>query len=57
MHFFRHFSEEECRGLLEDIRFKIIDRIYGKDMIRGSIWEHKLETFTPRGLNVREQEL
>ena len=32
-------------GFLEDIGVKIIDRLYGKDMIRVIFWQHQLETF------------
>ena len=51
---FRHFFGEGHRSFLEDIRFKIIDKLLGKGRIRESFWQHKLDTFTARGLNVRE---
>ena len=54
MDLFRHFSEENHHGFLEDIRVKIIDRpVGGGDRIRESFW---LDTFTPRGLTVRPVE-
>ena len=54
MDFFRHFSEEGHHGFVEDIRVTIIDRLIGRDRTRESFWQHKLDTFTPRGLNVKE---
>ena len=57
MDFFRHFCEEGHHGFLEDVCVKIIDKLFGKDRIRESFWQHKLDTFTPRGLNVKEVEI
>ena len=54
MEFFRHFSEKGHHGFLEYISVRIIDRLCGKDRIRESVWQHKLETFIPRGLDLRE---
>ena len=54
MDFFRHFSEEGHHGFVKDIRVTIIDRLIGRDRTRESFWQHKLDTFTPRGLNVKE---
>ena len=54
MDFFRHFSEEGHHGFLEDILVTIIDKLVGGDRIRESFWQHKLDTVTPQGLNVRE---
>ena len=54
MDFFRHFSEEGHHGFLEDICVTIIDKLVGGDRIRESFWQHKLDTVTPQGLNVRE---
>ena len=56
MDLFRHFSEENHHGFLEDIRIKIIDRLVGRDRICESFWQYKLDTFTPRGLTVRPVE-
>ena len=41
-------------GFVEDIRVTIIDRLIGRDRTRESFWQHKLDTFTSRGLNVKE---
>ena len=57
MEFFRNFSEEGHHGFLEDISVKIIDKLTGKDKIRESFWQYKLNTFTPRGLNAKEVDL
>ena len=54
MDFSRHFSEEGHHGFLEDILVTIIDKFVGGDRIRESFWQHKLDTVTPQGLNVRE---
>ena len=54
MDFFRHFSEEGHHGFVEDIRVTVIDKLIGRDRTRESFWQHKLDTFTPRGLNVKE---
>ena len=54
MDFFRQCSEEGYHGFLEDTRVKTIDRLHGKDRINETFWQHKPETFTPQGLNVRE---
>ena len=56
MDLFRHFSEENHHGFLEDIRVKIKDSLvegrWGR--IRESFWKYKVNTFTPRGFNVRQ---
>ena len=52
--FFRHFSEEGHYCFVENIRVTIIDRLIGRDRTRESFWQHKLDTFTPRGLDVKE---
>ena len=57
MNFLRNFSEEGDHGFLEDVRVKIIDRFIGNDRIRESFWQHNLDTFSPRGLNVKEIEI
>ena len=54
MDFFRHLSKDGHHGFLEDIRVTIIDKLIGGNRIRESFWQHKLDTFTPHGLNVRE---
>ena len=55
MDFFRHFCEEGHHGFLEDVRVKIIDRLsFGKDRIRESFWQHKLDTSLPGVLMLRK---
>ena len=51
--FFRHFAGKDHHGFLEDIKVIIIDRLNGNGRIRESFWQYKLETFAPRGLNIR----
>ena len=51
--FFRHFSEGH-HGFLEGIRVTIVDKLIAGDRIRESFWQHRLDTFTPQSLNVRE---
>ena len=57
MEFFRHCSEEGHHGFLEDISVKIIDKLTGKDRIHESFWQHKLDTFTPQGLDTKQVDL
>ena len=54
MDFLRHFSEEGHHGFVEDICVTIVDRPIGRDRTRESFWQYKLDTFTSRGLNVKE---
>ena len=54
MDYFRHFSEEGHHGFVEDIRVIVIDKRIGRDRTRESFWQHKLDTFTPRGFNAKE---
>ena len=54
MGFIRHFSEEGHHGFVEDILVTVIDKLIGKDRTRESFWQHKLDTFTPWSLNVKE---
>ena len=51
MDIFRHFSKEGHHGFVENIRVTVFDTLIGKDRTRESSWQHKLDTFTPRGLN------
>ena len=44
-------------SVLEDVRVKIIDRMFGKDKIHESFRQLKLDTFNPRGFNVKEVEI
>ena len=58
MDFYRHFSAEGHHRFLEDVLVKIIDRLsFGKNRIRESFWQHKLDTFNPRGFNIKEVEI
>ena len=51
---FRHFAGEGHRGLLEDVRIVILDKLYGNGRKRESFWQYKMDTFVPRGLNIRQ---
>ena len=52
--FFSNFSEEGHCGFLEYIKVTIIDRLTGSDRMRESFWQYKLDSFTPKGLNIRQ---
>ena len=54
MEFFRHFSEEGHHGFVEDIRVTVLDKLIGRDRIRESFWQHKLDTLTPMMSFLRE---
>ena len=54
MDLFRHFSEENHHGFLENFCLKIIDRLVGGGgRIRETFWQYKIDIFTLRDLNVR----
>ena len=55
--FFKHFSVGDHSGFLEDVRVTIIDRLTGTDRMRESFWQYKLDSFIPKGLNVRQVDL
>ena len=54
MGIFRHFSEEVFHGLVEEIYVAEIDKPIWRDRRHESFWQHKLDTFIPQGLNVKE---
>ncbi len=53
--FFEHFRSLDHHGL-EDWSFQLIDQSENLERVREreSFWQHKLDTFFPNGLNVRE---
>ena len=51
---FRHFAGEGHRGFLEDVIVVILNKLYGNGKQRESFWQYKLDTFVPRGLNIRQ---
>ena len=51
--FFRHFTEANHHGFMEDVSFQIIDRVFGESRHREGFWQFKLGSFAPEGLNVR----
>ena len=46
-----------CKYNLEDIRAQNIDKFTGRGRIHERFWQHKLDTFTPWGLNASEVEI
>ena len=50
---FRHFTEDNHHGFLEDISIQIIDRVFGDSRLWEGFWQFKLHSFMPKGLNVR----
>ena len=55
MEFHSHFNEEGHNGR-KDWAFQIIEKVDDLKLLRKreSFWQHKLNTFEPEGLNVRE---
>ena len=51
---FRNFAGEGHRGFFEDVRVVILDKLYGNRRQRESFRQYKLDTFVPRGLNIRQ---
>ena len=54
MEFFRYFTEEGHHGFLKDISVKIIDGLMGRNRMRESFWQYRLDCFAPKGLNTRQ---
>ena len=55
-HLYAHFFGPRHKGL-DDVRVIIIDKTnIGKPTQREAFWVYKLDTFVPRGLNVRDFE-
>ena len=50
---FRHFTESNHHGFLENISFQIIDRVLGDSRLIGGFWQFMLHSFMPEVLNVR----
>ena len=50
---FRHFTEANHHGFLEDVSFQIIDRVFGVSRHKEGFWQFRLQSFIPEGLNVR----
>ena len=42
-----------CLMIIYIYIYTIIDRLNGNGRIRESFWQYKLETFAPRGLDIR----
>ena len=50
---FRHSTEANHNGFLEDVSFQIIDRVFGVSRHKEGFWQFRLQSFIPDGLNVR----
>ena len=50
---FRHFTEAGHHGLLEDVSFQIIYRLFGVSRHKEGFWQFRLQSFMPEGLNAR----
>ena len=51
--FFRHFLEVGHHGFLKDVTFQVVDKLFGDSRVKEGYWQFKLDTFAPKGLNVR----
>ena len=38
---------------MEDVKVQVIDRIFGTSRVQEGFWQFKLDSFAPKGLNVR----
>ena len=50
---FRHFTEANHHGFLEDVNFQIIDRVFGVSRYNEGFWQFRLQSFMPEGLNIQ----
>ena len=50
---FRHFLEVGHHGFLKDVTFQVVDKLFGDSRVKEGFWQFKLDTFAPKGLNVR----
>ena len=50
---FRHFTEVNHNGFLEDVTSQIIDKVLVESRLREGFWQFKLNSFRSEGLNVR----
>ena len=51
--FHRHFELAGHHDFMEDVKVQVIDRIFGESRVREGFWQFKLDSFAPKGLNVR----
>ena len=54
--FHQHFSEDGHTGFFEDATFTLIDSAldHSQALKKEAFWMHKLNTFEPHGLNIRD---
>ena len=50
---FRHFTEANHHGFLEGVSFQIIGRQFGISRHKEGFWQFRLQSFMPKGINVR----
>ena len=50
---FRHLTEANHHGFLEDVGCQIIDRLFGVYRHKEGFWQFRLQSCIPEGLNVR----
>ena len=50
---FRHFTEANHYGFVEDVSFQIIDRVFWVSRHKEGFWQFRLQRFMPEGLNIR----
>ena len=50
---FRYFTDANHYGLLADVSFQIIDRVFGVSRHKVGFWQFSLQSFMPEGLNIR----
>ena len=50
---FRHFTEANHHGFVEDVSFQTIDRIFGVSRHTEGFWRFRLQSLMPEELNVK----
>ena len=50
---FKHLTEANHNGFLEDVSFQIIDRVFQDSRLGEGFWQFNLLSFIPEGLSVR----
>ena len=53
---FRHFTEANHHGLLADVSFQIIDRVFVVSRHKEGFWQFRLQSFMSDELNVRHED-
>ena len=50
---FRHCTETNHNGFLEDATIRITEGVSGESRVREGFWQFKLNSFMPEGINIR----